>query len=308
MLPNGPPCPSLPTPVTLAAAPPAKPPQVDRAQLAQVEAVPAAGRVLVRLDAEVDRELLAGLVEALVQELPAELACSPALEVSCLAARSPASFSVFFIAFLPSWATSRLKICWMAMRVAAMMPPAAGDAAPSVSTTATASASSSATKMPSSIQASIFAPSISQPVSSHSLPISWVIDSSATSGASSPWDDLGPRVPEGLGGEPDAAVPGEHLAGRVERPRRAGRPAPGPRRTSRRRRPRSLSRCPPASRSRPPTPGRRSTNPADPTGRSRAGAGSGSAGSTRKTPVSSHALPGARGRGHRPRRPPVCCC
>ncbi|AGZ46809.1 hypothetical protein AFR_42775 [Actinoplanes friuliensis DSM 7358] len=100
-----------------------------------------------------------------------------------MAARSPASFSDFLIAFFPSCAIRRLKICWMAKRVAAISPPAAGDAAPSVSVTATAMPISSIRKRPISIQASSLAPSMSQPHSSTSLPSSSAMASSELSGA-----------------------------------------------------------------------------------------------------------------------------
>ncbi|RSM67772.1 hypothetical protein DMB66_15045 [Actinoplanes sp. ATCC 53533] len=107
----------------------------------------------------------------------------PALVVSCLAARWPASFSDFLIAFLLSCAMSRLKICWMASRVAAIRPAAAGEAAPRVSATATAMPISSIRKRPISIQASSLAPSMSQPHSSTSLPSSSAIARSELSGA-----------------------------------------------------------------------------------------------------------------------------
>ena len=159
------------------------------AQVVPVEPVPAAGGVLVELDPGVRGEFLAGLVETLPQRVTAEVA-QPDLVVSCLAARSPASFRLCLTAFVLSWAISFLKICWMAMRVAAIRPPAAGEAAPRVRATATAMPISSTTKMPSSIHASILAPSMSQPHSSTSLPSSWLIDRSALSGAFSSSDTV----------------------------------------------------------------------------------------------------------------------
>jgi hypothetical protein len=72
------------------------------------------------------------------------------------------------------------------MRVAAIKPPAAGEAAPRVRATVTAMPISSMTKMPSSIQASSLALSMSAPHSSTILPISVANSIRALSGASEP--------------------------------------------------------------------------------------------------------------------------
>ncbi|OJF09390.1 hypothetical protein BG844_37855 [Couchioplanes caeruleus subsp. caeruleus] len=101
-------------------------------------------------------------------------------------ARSAVSLSVFLIVFRPSRSTRRLKICWIARRVAAIRPPAAGVAAPSVRVTATAMPISSMRNRPISTHASSFAPSMSQPHSSTSLPSSSAICTSPSRGASSP--------------------------------------------------------------------------------------------------------------------------
>ena len=89
---------------------------------------------------------------------------SPCLPTS-FAAFSATSLSPLRTAFWATWLTRRRKICWMIIRVALTAAAAPGDAAPAVSATATPRASSSPTKMPISIQISIFAASMSQPTS-----------------------------------------------------------------------------------------------------------------------------------------------
>ncbi|MEV0805200.1 hypothetical protein [Micromonospora sp. NPDC050200] len=79
-----------------------------------------------------------------------------------------------------------MKICWTTSRLAVVAAPTAGEAAPAVTTLATAIASSSTTRMPSSIQTSSLAPSMSQPHSSTSRPSSPLTANRTGRGVSSP--------------------------------------------------------------------------------------------------------------------------